>query len=374
MAGFSNFAIRDKVNDKSLPAKIKPVFLVPKSIQTIPKGLRYLQKSNLTNPIGMTQNLSLAERRKCIHLAAPGVLSLRTLFVNVIMVSTGEDNPGHWVLVDTGLKGFAGSIKRVAEENFGEGKAPEAILLTHGHFDHRGNLKELLEIWDVPVYAHPLEMPYLTGVSSYPPADPTVGGGLMSLMSWMYPQGPIDLDGRIKPLPADGHIPFLEDWKWLHTPGHAPGHVSFWREYDRTLIAGDAFVTTKMESASCVAMQTMEVSRPPAFLNYDWQAAKESVEKLAALKPLAVASGHGVPMMGEEMITQLEELSEQFDEIALPSHGRYVHEPAVADENGVQELPPPVIPRALLIGAGIAVMAITAGIIWRRRMRYSEEA
>jgi glyoxylase-like metal-dependent hydrolase (beta-lactamase superfamily II) len=35
--------------------------------------------------------------------------------------------------------------------------------------------------------------------------------------------------------------------RWLHTPGHTAGHVSF-RDHDRCLIVGDAFVTTKQES------------------------------------------------------------------------------------------------------------------------------
>ena len=66
---------------------------------------------------------------------------------------------------------------------FGHGNRPAAILLTHGHFDHVGALKTLAEEWDVPVYAHTLELPYLTGRSSYPPPDPSVGGGAMAAMS-----------------------------------------------------------------------------------------------------------------------------------------------------------------------------------------------
>jgi len=35
--------------------------------------------------------------------------------------------------------------------------------MTHGHFDHVGGLKHLAREWDVPIYAHELEMPYLNG-------------------------------------------------------------------------------------------------------------------------------------------------------------------------------------------------------------------
>ena len=60
-------------------------------------------------------------------------------------------------------------------------------LLTHGHFDHVGALGELAGGWKAPVYAHLLEMPYLAGAASYPPPDPTVGGGLTALLSPLFP-------------------------------------------------------------------------------------------------------------------------------------------------------------------------------------------
>src|SRR3712207_7159986 len=47
-------------------------------------------------------------------------------------------------------------------------------------FDHVGVLETLAAEWDVPVVAHELEAPYLTGQASYPPPDPSVGGGLVA--------------------------------------------------------------------------------------------------------------------------------------------------------------------------------------------------
>src|SRR5690349_6211290 len=76
-------------------------------------------------------------------------------------------------------------IRNWTEEHFGMGGRPSAIVLTHGHFDHTGALEDLTREWDVPVYAHQFEMPYVTGRSNYPAPDPTVGGGLMALMAKM---------------------------------------------------------------------------------------------------------------------------------------------------------------------------------------------
>ena len=95
----------------------------------------------------------------------------------------------------------------------------------------------------------------------------------MAALSPLYPRGPIDVSHRLKKLPADGTIPPLPSWRWIATPGHSPGHVSFWRESDRTLIAGDAFITTSQESAYAVAMQKPELHGPPKYYTQDWQSA-----------------------------------------------------------------------------------------------------
>jgi len=251
----------------------------------------------------------------------------------------GAGNP--WVLVDAGLPGYAGQIKKKAEQLFGPGAKPDAIVLTHGHADHVGSLKTLLENWDVPVYAHPLELPYLQGKSSYPPPDPAIGGGAMSYISWIFPIGPMDFGDKVKPLPANGMIPELPDWHAIHTPGHAPGHISLFRDKDRTLLAGDAFVTTNQNSGIAVATQREEFHGPPAYFTCDWEAARKSVQKLNGLNPNAVGTGHGVSVHGLDLQLGLNRLAHNFDDLSIPSEGRYVKQAAVTDENGVVDMPTP---------------------------------
>ncbi|MEZ0607338.1 MBL fold metallo-hydrolase [Fibrella sp. WM1] len=291
------------------------------------------------------------------------VLGLKTLFVNVFFV--GKPGPGNdWVLVDTGFMGYADSVRQRAASLYGPGTAPKAIVLTHGHADHVGTLRELLKHWgNVPVYAHPLERPYLTGVSSYPPPDPAIGGGMMSLMSWIFPIGPEDFSDVLQPIPASGKLDELPGWRVIHTPGHAPGHVSLFRDADRTLLAGDAFVTTNQNALSAVINQTEELHGPPAYFTCDWKAAEDSVRKLALLNPHNVGTGHGHAMRGLDLQLELGRLVSNFAERAIPSEGRYVKEPAVTNENGIVSMPSPtsfLVARALGIGllVGLTVWAV----------------
>jgi glyoxylase-like metal-dependent hydrolase (beta-lactamase superfamily II) len=260
-----------------------------------------------------------------VHQALrPDITFLTTQIVNVIFIGNPNQKTD-WVLVDAGMTRAADQIITTAEELFGLDCKPKAIILTHGHFDHVGSIIDLVEHWDVPVYAHELEMPYLTGKEDYAPPDPTVNGGLVSMISPLFPNEAINLEGVVQLLPSDGSLPGMKDWKWLHTPGHTPGHISLYRQEDGSLIAGDAFVTVKQESLYKVIMQEQEISGPPKYFTTDWQAAWDSVRRLYDLKPSYAITGHGLPMAGEQLLTELGRLVQDFDQIAIPAHGRYVH-------------------------------------------------
>lgn len=250
----------------------------------------------------------------------PDILLLHFTIVSACIVGDAD----RWTLVDTGLENSYDFILKSAEEHFGKESRPKAIILTHGHFDHVGSVKRLAEHWDVPVYAHEMEIPYITGKKDYPLGDPTVDEGLVAKMSPSFPHRSINLGYRAIALPSDGGIPGMPEWKWIHTPGHTEGHISFFREKDKTLIAGDAFTTTKQESFTSVLTQHEHIKGPPAYLTIDWQAAKKSVEHIKDLKPELVIPSHGLPMKGEELTQHLEMLTQHFNEIAVPEQGHFI--------------------------------------------------
>lgn len=300
------------------------------------------------------------------------IAGLRIFVVNTYFIGDPGTADRAWVLVDTGLPYSARRILNTARKRFGENAHPLAIVLTHGHFDHVGAVKELAEYWDVPVYAHEQEMPYLTGRENYPPPDPTVGGGMMAYMASLYPHKGINLGDRIKPLPEDGRVPFLEHWRWIHTPGHTKGHVSLFRDVDRVLIAGDAITTTNQQSSLSVLTQYPVIQGPPTYYTPDWAMAKESVEKLAHLVPLVAATGHGMPMRGEKLEEDLRHLAEDFDRMAVPRQGHYVHEydPRRPEtHSALATMAKEAGPKAL-IGLGLAAGALAAW--WSTRSRRRE--
>lgn len=290
-----------------------------------------------------------------------GVWRLRIAFVNIYMVEVPENK---WVLIDAGLQGFHGKILNMADDLF-DGKQPEAIILTHGHFDHIGTIHALLQKWKVPVYAHTMELPYLRGMSAYPPPDPLAGGGMMSWMSFVYPKDPIQLGDLVKPISKEIIEGIMPGWIYIDTPGHSPGHISLFREANRLLIAGDAFVTTQQESVFSVITQKQIISGPPRYFTPDWQAAKTSVLILRDLGPEIAATGHGKPMVGEELKAGLNQLAMIFEEKAKPHYGHYTNQTAITDENGVIYLPPDKLKVLLFKTALIIAGSILTWKIWR---------
>lgn len=101
----------------------------------------------------------------------------------------------------------------------------QAVLITHGHFDHIGGLDELLAKYPAPVYIHELEMTWLT--------DPALNG------SSHFPFfGDVRLASQAEGLHGDSKLKvgdFVFDV--IHTPGHSPGGLTY--KIDDYLFTGD---------------------------------------------------------------------------------------------------------------------------------------
>jgi glyoxylase-like metal-dependent hydrolase (beta-lactamase superfamily II) len=280
------------------------------------------------NVIGQTQretNLGMCQE------VAPGVFGMETgkgiSRANVYFVQSGSS----WVLIDAALAHCGQLIRRTAESLFGANTRPASILLTHNHPDHAGSVAELARMWDCPVYVHPHELPYvaiedLSTIEKYAnPLDRWIILPILRIMPRQRVEAMLS-NGSIKEFvrafDPSAAIPGLPDWECIPTPGHTPGHVAFYRNSDRVLIAGDAVVTVNLNSIWGFLLwglrqSKQRISGPPWYSTWNWQEANGSVALLAGLEPRVLATGHGVPMSGNEVARELRAFANHFSDPAV---------------------------------------------------------
>ena len=228
---------------------------------------------------------------------------------NVYFVRSGSS----WVLIDAASANCGRLVCKTAESLFGANTRPASILLTHDHPDHAGSALELARMWGCPVYVHPDELPLaaigdLSTVEKYAnPLDRWIILPLLRLMPRRRVESMLSkasLKEVAQAFDPGATVPGLPDWECIHTPGHTPGHVAFFRTSDRVLITGDALVTVDLNSfwgflLWALRQNRQRVSGPPWYSTWNKRAAKESVAALARLEPSVLAPGHGVPMTGK---------------------------------------------------------------------------
>ncbi|HZS55444.1 MAG TPA: MBL fold metallo-hydrolase [Bryobacteraceae bacterium] len=290
---------------------------------------------------------------------ARDVAIIKTLMSNAYLVG----NAKCWILVDALTPRHERTIKQAAEALFGFSTPPQGILLTHGHVDHVGSAAALADFWNVKVYAHRLEHPYLTGRAFYPPLDHTAPGFFSTFSRIYSPASNCNLGDRLAELDLNHPPPWLADWRCHFTPGHSPGHLVFFRPEGAVLLAGDAVTTMNLDSFFGTVMQRPQLCGPPAPATIDWRQAHSSVQQLARLRPDLICAGHGKPMFG-----QAHAMQKLADDFPIPAHGRYVREPAITDEEGVRYLPPAPLDLTpkLLAAAGIGAFGFA---LLRKRER-----
>jgi len=200
------------------------------------------------------------------------------------------------VLIDAATRWARGRILRQLR-----GRRVRLVALTHCHPDHQGSARAICERFGVPLACHEADVPSAEGRAPMGPRNWVIRLGELF---WSGPPCPV---GRVL---RDGDE--VAGFRVVHTPGHTPGHVLFFRESDRVAIAGDVLANIHFLT------RRPGLREPPFFFSVDRWQNRRSVQALADLRPSVVCFGHGPPLRDPG---QLERLAARWRSVPLTPPG-----------------------------------------------------
>lgn len=201
--------------------------------------------------------------------------------VNVYLIKTNDG----LVLVDAAWPNKADAIFEGVRQTGHDPEDIKHLMLTHGHIDHAGSSKEIIRRTGAKVYVHAADLS-LTAKGEAGYDGITVTPGIIPRLVFrlvIIPGGTKYESFTVDKTIGDGEIlPFANDIKVIHTPGHCAGHVSFLMPQDGILIAGD------------ICSNVMGLSY--ATINENRALARESILKVADFPFEQAVFGHGNPL------------------------------------------------------------------------------
>lgn len=143
------------------------------------------------------------------------------------------------VIIDPG-----GASRRLAGHIEEEGYKPQAILLTHGHFDHIMGIDALLGKWEMPVYVHEEDRDVMNDARLNLSASYTSG--------YTFSEAEYIKDGQ--ELRFAGYV-----FRAIHTPGHTKGGVCYYVEEEGALFSGDTLFQNSVGRTDFVNSSTIDL-------------------------------------------------------------------------------------------------------------------
>jgi glyoxylase-like metal-dependent hydrolase (beta-lactamase superfamily II) len=176
------------------------------------------------------------------------------------------------VLLDAGLGIHGGGIVKAVS-----GRPVSTHALTHAHGDHVGGSKKVSDALKVPVWCG------ADDAEAVRAGKVVAASRIQALFNWK----PVQVAREL--VEGDELGP---GFKVLDTPGHSPGHISLWRESDRTLLCGDVFLNMNFYTT------VPALNEPPGLFTVNPDRNRMSARRLAGLEPALVLFGHGAPSRG----------------------------------------------------------------------------
>lgn len=178
------------------------------------------------------------------------------------------------VLIDAGTRWWRRSLPGQLR-----GRSLSLVALTHCHPDHQGAAAAVCKEFGVPLACHEADRAAMEGREPFSPQN-----RIIAVSSRVFSGPPYPVSRELRP--GDE----IAGFRVVHAPGHTAGHVMFFRERDRLLIAGDVLAN--------IHFFTLRpgLREPPNFFSVDPRLNRQSVRTLAALKPSTICFGHGPPL------------------------------------------------------------------------------
>jgi glyoxylase-like metal-dependent hydrolase (beta-lactamase superfamily II) len=197
-------------------------------------------------------------------------------------------------VIDTGIPGSHKKILAYITGPLGKSaRDVKRILLTHSDLDHVGGLAALHKATGARTYASQIEAQAIAAGKSSREVKPSgfsMRRVIVALMGPFMKVVPFQVDEIVE----DGQtLLVLGGLRVVGTPGHTPGHLSFFAPSSGVLFCGDSIVSEK---------GLLQSSRPS--FTWDNAIAAESTRKQAALGARIVASGHG-PVVDDAVFPQV---------------------------------------------------------------------
>lgn len=187
--------------------------------------------------------------------------------------------PAGITLIDCGLTLDYRKILRLLIRLGYPEKPLQRILITHADGDHYGSAARLQKITSARVASSPVEKEAIEKGGS---SRPLKGSRLMTLaanlVKPLFAAPAFTVDDTLMEGKA---IPGLEFLKVLETPGHTPGHLSYWLEEAGILFAGDSIWEKGARPVASSGINT-----------WDMELAKSSYDRQMQLNPRLLCAGH----------------------------------------------------------------------------------